>query len=136
METIPPGVIEVAADGRRKQKYFHDFYNYPGLARSVWLASRPAVHVDDMTVVTELEGTTGVVDDTVVTGRLPQVRGTTARRLRCRWSRHPPVRAGTLRVADARLWQPGAAYLYDLTVEAVVEGERRRQYACPSASAP
>ena len=59
METIPPGVIEVAADGRRQQKYFHDFYNYAGLARSVWLASRPAVHVADITVVTRLDGTTG-----------------------------------------------------------------------------
>ena len=47
-----PGSITVADDGRRQQKYLHDFYNYAGLARSVWLVQRPAVHVADITVVT------------------------------------------------------------------------------------
>ena len=44
--TIPPGSITVADDGGRKQEYLHDFYNYAGLARSVWLYSAPAVRVD------------------------------------------------------------------------------------------
>ena len=55
-ETIPPGKIEVGMDGRRRQTYFHDFYNYAGLARSVWLYSRPRTHVADVTVVTGLRG--------------------------------------------------------------------------------
>ena len=130
METIPPGVIEVAADGRRMQKYFHDFYNYSGLARSVWLASRPAVHVDDVTVVTELEGSTGVVRvDTVVAGDAT-VRAT-LRDASGAVVGSAEGESATIRVDDARLWQPGAAYLYDLTLEALVEGDVVDEYALP-----
>ena len=43
-------------DGRRRQTYFHDFYNYAGLARSVWLYSTPQLHVTDVTVVTDFDG--------------------------------------------------------------------------------
>ncbi len=61
-ETIPPGKIEVGMTGKRTQTYFHDFYNYAGLARSVWLYSVPATRIDDVTVVTGFEGATGHVD--------------------------------------------------------------------------
>ena len=37
METIPPGVVSRGAGGRKRQRYFHDFFNYAGLHRSVWL---------------------------------------------------------------------------------------------------
>src|SRR3954451_9888369 len=40
--TIPPGTITTGRDGRRTQRYQHDFYNYAGLHRSVWLHSVPA----------------------------------------------------------------------------------------------
>ena len=40
-ETIPPGSIKVDAHGRKKLSYLHDFYNYAGLARSVWAAAPP-----------------------------------------------------------------------------------------------
>ena len=62
--TIPPGSITVTEDGRRQQSYLHDFYNYAGLHRSLWLFSTPAVTVDDITVVTGFDGTTGSVDYT------------------------------------------------------------------------
>ena len=45
MATIPPGVISRTAEGRRKQRYFHDFFNYAGLHRPVWLYSTPRSHV-------------------------------------------------------------------------------------------
>ena len=61
-ETIPPGMISTTAAGRRKQSYRHDFYNYAGLARSVILYSVPATRVTDVTVTTNLDGSTGVVD--------------------------------------------------------------------------
>ena len=65
--TIPPGSITVSEDGRRQQSYLHDFYNYAGLHRSLWLYSTPSVTVDDITVVTGFEGTTGTVDYTIAT---------------------------------------------------------------------
>jgi beta-glucuronidase len=60
MNTIPPGQVETRADGTRSQRTFHDFYNYAGLNRSVWLYSTPTDHVHDVTVRTGLDLTTGM----------------------------------------------------------------------------
>src|SRR6202161_2610314 len=46
LDTIPPGVISAHPDGHRTQRYFHDFYNYAGLHRSVWLYSTPPSFID------------------------------------------------------------------------------------------
>ena len=59
-QTIPPGVVEQTAAGPR-QRYWHDFYNYAGLHRTVWLACTPAARIEDVTVVTDLDGPTGTV---------------------------------------------------------------------------
>src|SRR3954447_3019323 len=60
--SIPPGYVQQLDDGRRVQQYFHDFFNYAGLHRSVWLHATPATHVSDVTVTTrDIEGTAGVV---------------------------------------------------------------------------
>jgi len=40
-ESIPPGVIHETSTGIRRQRYYHDFFNYAGLHRSVWLYSTP-----------------------------------------------------------------------------------------------
>ena len=39
-QTIPPGIIVDSPEGP-KQKYWHDFFNYAGIHRDVWLCSRP-----------------------------------------------------------------------------------------------
>jgi beta-glucuronidase len=122
--TIPPGEITVTADGRRRQKYLHDFYNYAGLARSVWLCCAPAARVRDITVVTDVDGTTGIVGYTVAT---TEVAATAEVRVRLLDADGVEVArssgaSGSLRVRDARLWQPGAAYLYELTAE-ILDGD-------------
>jgi beta-glucuronidase len=46
----------------------YDFFPYAGLHRQVWLYSVPAaVHIDDITVVTTIEGSDGVVNVKVAT---------------------------------------------------------------------
>lgn len=50
--SIPPGVIEDTPTGP-KQIYWHDFFNYAGLHRSVWLSVVPTTRLDDLTVVTD-----------------------------------------------------------------------------------
>ena len=117
--TIPPGTITVTADGRRQQSYLHDFYNYAGLHRSVWLYSTPAVTVDDITVVTGFEGPTGTVDYAITTAGGSGSETVTV-------SLHDADgvevatadgATGALVINDVVLWQPGAAYLYSLTAE-------------------
>lgn len=114
--TIPPGSITVTADGRKQQKYLHDFYNYAGLARSVWLHSVPAEHISDVTVVTDVDGSDGIVDYTVAT------TGSGTVRVRLLDATGAEVAVGTgasgsLRVSEVTLWQPGKAYLYELITE-------------------
>ncbi|MCK6211197.1 beta-glucuronidase [Georgenia sp. EYE_87] len=114
-QSIPPGAIEETASGR-KQRYWHDFFNYAGLHRSVWLYSTPRAFVSDITVVTGLDGTTGTVEYTVETEG-----GSAAVAVVLRDADGAEVAAGsgasgTLSVADVHRWAPGDGYLYDLEV--------------------
>ena len=131
-QTLPPGIVFPKADGGKVQHYYHDFFNYAGLHRSVWLSAIPVAHIDDVTVLTQRDGATGIVRATV------DVAGETSATV------HLQLRdeAGTLvaeadgadaelRVADAHLWQPGAAYLYDLRVELVDGDEVLDRYSLP-----
>lgn len=119
--SIPPGAIEVTEDGRRKQTYMHDFYNYAGLHRSVELYSVPATRVDDVTVTTSYEGSAGSINYAAhVAGS--DTAGNQTVRVRVADAAGSEVAVaegaeGTVTIPDVVLWQPGAAYLYELTVE-------------------
>ncbi|MEU5755061.1 beta-glucuronidase [Streptomyces sp. NPDC047829] len=119
--TIPPGTITVGQDGRRTQKYLHDFYNYAGIARSVRLHSVPAVHIDDITVTTGIEGTVGVVDYSVETTAPASMR---VRVLDADGTQVATAEGAnnTLRIEDVTPWRPGAAHLYDLVAE-ITDGD-------------
>src|SRR4051812_5255284 len=115
-ESIPPGRVEEREDGRRVQRYFHDFFNYAGLHRPVWLYTTPLVHITDITVTTGLEDTTGLV-----TYRVDSTAQTEEHvvRVSLRDASGAEVRAatgavGTLRIADVHPWAPGDGYLYEL----------------------
>src|SRR5688572_6676712 len=111
--SIPPGSVMELGDGRRVQGYFHDFFNYAGLHRSVWLHATPRTRVGDVTVTTtELDGASGVIAYRVV------VEGAEQHRV------HVIVRdaggaevartdgdEGTVRIDGVQLWRPGAGYL-------------------------
>ena len=87
-QSIPPGVIEDTPAGKR-QIYWHDFFNYAGIHRSVWLYATDPAHVTDVTVVTDLDGSTGVVDYATEAARARRRRdqGHPTRRRRRRDSR-------------------------------------------------
>src|SRR4051794_18321608 len=130
-DTIPPGEVTVDPDGRARQSYFHDFYNYAGIARSVKLYSTPASFVDDITVRTELDGASGVVEYTVAVGGAKgdvRVRVLDESGIQVATATGA---AGTLRIQDATLWRPGAAYLYDLVAEVVSGVEVVDSYTLP-----
>lgn len=121
-QTIPPGVVEETPSGR-KQRYWHDFYNYAGLHRSVWLYSTPRTYISDITVVTGLDGATGTVEYTVETGG-----GSGEVAVVLRDADGVEVAAGsgatgTLTVSGVHRWAPGDGYLYDLEVRLVGDGD-------------
>ncbi len=118
-QSVPPGIVRETPHGRR-QDYFHDFFNYAGLHRGVWLCATPTTWVEDVTVVTDRDGSTGVVRYTV------DVAGEAAAGVEV----HVTLRdadgalvasaqgaSGELRVADVHLWAPGDGYLYEADVE-------------------
>ena len=116
-QSIPPGFVEDTPAGPR-QRYFHDFFNYAGLHRSVWLYSTPAAHVSDVTVVTGLEGSTGTVRYAVETAGAAGADVRVALRdADGRGVVRAHGAAGELAVPDAHPWRPGEGYLYELGVE-------------------
>jgi beta-glucuronidase len=117
MNTIPPGRVEHRGDGTRSQHTFHDFYNYAGLNRSVWLYSTPPEHIRDITVVTGLD--TATAAGTVRCQVEVHGEGETSLVLRDAAGQEVARGAGTectLLVPDAQAWRPGAGYLYRLEV--------------------
>ncbi|KAM0713967.1 hypothetical protein Q7P37_010930 [Cladosporium fusiforme] len=115
-ETIPPGSITTAKNtGKRVQTYQHDFYNYAGLHRSVWLYSVPREYIRDITVVTDVEGNAGLINYNI------DVSGNTTGKIEIAILDEDGIvvsnatgAQGTARIESVKLWQPGAAYLYDL----------------------
>jgi beta-glucuronidase len=122
-QTIPPDYVYETPDGPRQRPLF-DFFNYAGLHRTVWLYTTPASYVDDVTVVTGLDGSTGTVGYEIETAgdgdgevrvALRDAEGTEAARA--------TGGSGELTVEDVHSWRPGEGYLYELTVELWGDGD-------------
>jgi beta-glucuronidase len=130
--SLPPGVIQVGADGQKKQRYYHDFFNFAGLHRSVWLHAVPRRHIDDVTVVTDLADGTGVVTYSV---SVADQGGATVSAV-LRDARHDTVAEASgndesIRVPAPELWRPGRGYLYELELSLMDDGEVVDRYAVP-----
>jgi beta-glucuronidase len=116
-QSIPPGYVEETPDGRR-QRYFHDFFNYAGLHRAVWLYTTPLSYVEDVTVVTGLDGSTGTIRYEIETAGADGAEvEVTLRDAEREEVARATGRSGELTVENAHPWQPGEGYLYELTVE-------------------
>jgi beta-glucuronidase len=122
---VPPGNVEggmFALMGSYPSANY-DFFPYAGLHRPVYLYSVPQQHIEDVTVTTDIDGSTGlvrvVVDQTGVGGscRLHLKDGVTSVEATVAFD---GGRAETvLTVEDAQLWAPGNPHLYELTVSLV-----------------
>ncbi len=61
-ETIPPGKVTTLKNGRKHTEPFFDFFNYAGIMRPVKIHVTPKDYINDVTLVTNFEGTKGIVD--------------------------------------------------------------------------
>lgn len=124
-DSIPPGYVEETPDGPR-QRCHHDFFNYAGLHRPVWLYTTPLAHVSDVTVTSGLDDTTGSVGYEVETagGDESEVRAVLLDAEGAEVARADGA-SGTLTVEDVHPWRPGEGYLYELRVE-LWDGDRKR----------
>ncbi|EAQ6131186.1 beta-glucuronidase [Salmonella enterica] len=122
-QTIPPGVVTRDETGKRQQSYFHDFFNYAGIHRSVMLYTTPKTFVQDITVTTE------VANDLSRATLSWRVEANGEVRVELRDAGQHIVAygegaKGELQIAAPRLWQPGEGYLYELRVIAQHQDER------------
>ena len=121
-QSIPPGVIEDTPAGKR-QIYWHDFFNYAGIHRTVWLYSTDPAHITDVTVVSDLNGATGVVNYTIEAEGADDLQT----RVILRDAEGQEVAAntgpsGTLHIPNVHKWAPGDGYLYELELQ-LVQGD-------------
>jgi beta-glucuronidase len=118
-QSIPPGVIEQTPTGPA-QIYWHDFFNFAGLHRSIWLVATPHAHVEDITVVTGLARGAGIVDYTTEAVNADGLKTHVVLRDADGTDVASATGAiGRLDVPDVTAWAPGAAYLYDLEMQLV-----------------
>ena len=121
-QSIPPGVIEDTPAGHR-QIYWHDFFNYAGIHRNVWLYATNPAHLIDVTITTDLDGGNGVVGYTSESAGADGLQT----RVILRDATGAEVAsgdgtAGTLTVPEVHKWAPGDGYLYDLELQ-LVDGD-------------
>jgi beta-glucuronidase len=121
-QSIPPGVVEDTPEGKRL-RYFHDFFNYAGIHRPVWLYTTGRCHLTDVTVVTGLAGAHGAIEfRTEVSGSDstdgPEVR-VVLRDADGAEIATGRGASGTLTVASVHRWAPGDGYLYDLEIQLI-----------------
>jgi beta-glucuronidase len=131
-ESIPPGTIETKPDGVRRQHYYHDFFNYAGLHRSVWIYATPQSYIADITVVTEIEAGSGIVRYAAVAA----AQGSSEVRVALLDASETVVAQtngvdGILRVERAELWRPGRGYLYQLQIDLVGDERLVDRYVLP-----
>jgi beta-glucuronidase len=136
---VPPGNMRGGLGGfmSGQPNTSFDFFPYTGLQRPVVLLTVPSNHIADVTVVTEIEGTDGMVRVTVqqegdvATGHVA-LTDKTAGSTRTA-NLEPDLPSATLTFADgraeavlhvpsARFWSPDDPHLYQLTVT-LVDGE-------------
>jgi beta-glucuronidase len=123
MHSVPPGVLDTTVDGRPRQRYFHDFFNYSGLARSVWLLSTPRCHIADVTVRTDLVEDKGIVSyDVLVAGAAEPVTRVVLRDADGAAVATGDGARGEMTVPSVRPWSPDDPYLYSLEVRTASGG--------------
>ena len=124
-ETIPPGIVVDTPRGRR-QKYMHDFFNYAGLHRPVWLYATPRTYLQDLHVTTGVDDP--LAEEVAATVRYrAEIGGDDgAVTVRARLLDADGTERGTaegadaaIELPDAHLWRPGEGYQYQLVIELV-----------------
>jgi len=142
---VPPGNVNQGLGGfmRGYPNTSFDFFPYVGLHHPVILFSMPPNRIADVAVVTEIEGTDGIVRVTVwhegdvaaghvtLTGKGSESLGTAGLELSLP-STSLTFAGGraeaVLRVPGAHLWSPDDPYLYKLTVTLVDDGNTVDRY--------
>ncbi|XP_048750857.2 beta-glucuronidase-like [Ostrea edulis] len=145
--TLPPGTIEYKNNPLKYPKgYFvqnlqMDFFNYAGIHRSVKVYTTPKVYIDDITIVTDIQGTNGMVSYTVKPSLATMVQSIQVKILDKNGVLvgQSSQQQGQIIVHNANLWWPysmaksvnDTAYLYTFQVTLTSTSSQMDQYSLP-----
>lgn len=124
--TLPIGLYsETDAPGggkKARNRPNFDFFNYAGLQRPVKIYTTPQTYVQDVTVVTGLDGNDGIVNYEA------EVQGSAAVRITVLDEEGQVAAAaegadGTITIPGVRLWEPLNAYLYTMKIELLQDNQ-------------
>jgi len=132
---VPPGNVQGGAMSTMMGSYpsaNFDFFPYAGLHRPVSLFALPKTHIEDVTVVTDLEQSTGIVNVTVkqANGNLEgkvKLEGEGVG-LESKLTFSEGEATANFSIPDARLWSPHDPYLYKLDITLSDGGETVDRY--------
>jgi len=143
-DRVPPGDIPLpSTDGDDENVPFpsgpfgafpdtsFDFFPFCGIHRPVLLTATPQGGIDDLTIVTEIDGSTGLVRVRLEAGEATAARLTLRGHGTDVSTEIDSTQEAVLTVADAALWSPDAPNLYDLTAELLQDGQVYDRYSLP-----
>jgi beta-glucuronidase len=103
-------------EGYKTQETYFDFFNYSGIHRPVKLYTTPKTYIEDITVITDICGSDGIVDYNVEVMGEPRTVSVKLFDMDGKQVAEAEGTAGRLIVNDANFWEPGKGYLYELVV--------------------
>ena len=122
-ERVPSGNMPAGEMGlfASTPKTTYDFYPFSGIHRPVVLYSVPQTYIEDVTVVTGINGSDGTVNVTVKLNTAADAKGSVELkggdiRFEASLAFQDGVAEAELIVPDAHLWSDKDPYLYNLTV--------------------
>lgn len=122
-DCLPFGLIKDAnpayfPEGEKEQIYEFDFFNYSGIHRPVRIYTTPESYIKDVTVVTDINGSDGIVDySVVIDGKVENVSISLLDEDGVVVAKADSAE-GKLLVENAKLWNVRASYLYQLDIKA------------------
>ncbi len=108
-----------------------DFFPFCGIHRPVLLTATPQGGIDDLTIVTHIDGSAGLVRVRLEAGEAAAARLTLRGHGTDVSTEVDPTQEAVLTVADAALWSPDAPNLYDLRAELLQDGQVYDRYSLP-----
>ncbi|WZL80626.1 beta-glucuronidase [Vallitaleaceae bacterium 9-2] len=123
-QSFPPGETKLIEDeyGNTYKKITqqHDFFNYAGIHRPVYLYTRPKNYIEDITVKTDVQEHAGIIAYDVKTINNTDVSMQVEVKIYDEDNKQVATMlgaSGSIKIDSPNLWQPGKAYLYRMEVE-------------------
>ncbi|MBS3995085.1 MAG: beta-glucuronidase [Alkaliphilus sp.] len=116
-QTLPPGESyyfeDVEGNKKKKLKQQHDFFNYGGIHRPVYLYSTPKTYIEDIIVKTDFEENLGIIHYEVIANEIAEEIKIEVFDEENQLVADSIGASGKIEINNVKLWKPNNAYLYE-----------------------